>query len=221
GGRIKLTKNGKVLNERHTPDLGYDYDEVSEFDRECGTFGLGDFALPNPMCPSQFVCFDDETSTSPQLEKFSQCIDAMNCHMMAGMTTGVKAALDERALFVHQMIPHHQNAVNMAKALIKTGTIECDDLADDETPDCILEGILFEIVSSQNLQIQNMYDYLESKRLPEKDNCNVYVDTVPESVVLQRAAAVNSGATEPVGQRKAGLVASALMGVVALFMGIV
>jgi len=74
--------------------------------------------------------------------KFSQCLDAMNCHMLAGMTTGIKAQ-DERALFIHQMIPHHVNAVNMAKALIKTGKTVCEDLANDEDPDCILEGILY------------------------------------------------------------------------------
>ncbi|KAL3922055.1 MAG: hypothetical protein SGILL_002409 [Bacillariaceae sp.] len=191
GGRIKLTKNEQVLNELHTPDLGYEYDVLSDFDKECGTFGLGDFELPNPMCPSQFVCTDD--STSQELQQFSNCIDAMNCHMMTGMTTGVKAK-DERALFVHQMIPHHQNAVNMAKALLNTNKLHCEDLANEEEPDCVLEAILLEIVNTQNVQIQAMYDYLDSARLPEKDNCDVFVDTVPEDVVLQRAAAGYSGA---------------------------
>jgi len=31
------------------------------------------------------------------------------------MTTSVKDSESEVALFLHQMIPHHQNAVNMAK----------------------------------------------------------------------------------------------------------
>ena len=40
----------------------------------------------------------------------------MNCAMMSGMTTGVvEGTQSEAALFLHQMIPHHQNAVNMAK----------------------------------------------------------------------------------------------------------
>ena len=39
----------------------------------------------------------------------------MNCAMMNGMTTSVKGSESEVALFLHQMIPHHQNAVNMAK----------------------------------------------------------------------------------------------------------
>jgi len=37
---------------------------------------------------------------------------------MAGMTNKATSK-SEVALFVHQMIPHHQNAVNMAKALLK------------------------------------------------------------------------------------------------------
>ena len=39
----------------------------------------------------------------------------MNCAMMNGMTSSVKGSASEDALFLHQMIPHHQNAVNMAK----------------------------------------------------------------------------------------------------------
>lgn len=138
GGRIKLTKDGIVLNELDTPDLGYKYDVPSPFDEQCGTYGLGDFELPNPMCPATFVCEDG--TESQELRDFSRCIDAMNCHMMAGMTTGVKAH-SEAALFIHQMIPHHQNAVNMAKVLLKAGTLDCPDLSDDEDPECILEGM--------------------------------------------------------------------------------
>jgi hypothetical protein len=40
GGRIKLTKSGKVINELDSPSLGYEYDVVSDFDKQCGTFGL-------------------------------------------------------------------------------------------------------------------------------------------------------------------------------------
>jgi len=45
--------------------------------------------------------------------------------MFAGMTTNVNAG-SEAALFLHQMIPHHQNAVNMSKALLKTKTLNCE-----------------------------------------------------------------------------------------------
>ena len=55
-------------------------------------------------------------------------------------------------------------------------------------------GILLEIVSTQNAQIQTMYDYLDAKRFPEKDNCDVFVDTIPDAIVLQRATGGGSSA---------------------------
>jgi uncharacterized protein (DUF305 family) len=42
-------------------------------------------------------------------------------------------ATSEIGLFIHQMIPHHQNAVNMAKALLKTG-FSCEDLTNEDDP---------------------------------------------------------------------------------------
>ena len=30
-----------------------------------------------------------------------------------------------------------------------------------------------------------MYDYLDDKRFPEKDNCDVFVETIPDSIVFQ------------------------------------
>ena len=77
--------------------------------------------------------------------------------MMVGMTTGGNEG--DVALFNHQMIPHHVNAVNMAKALLKTGSLSCSNLA-DTTDDCTLEGILWDIVNNQNYQIQQMFEVL-------------------------------------------------------------
>jgi len=49
GGRIKVTKNGTVLNELDAPTMGfsYDYDTelLSDFDKECGTYALGEFQV--------------------------------------------------------------------------------------------------------------------------------------------------------------------------------
>merc|ERR1712037_1045588 len=107
--------------------------------------------------------------------EFSGCIDSMNCAMMAGMTTGIESQ-SEVALFLHQMIPHHQNAVNMAKALLKTGRVDCDDLTDEDGPqanDCALEVIIREIINNQNAQIQAMRGILESEGYPEENDCQV------------------------------------------------
>merc|ERR1719464_474414 len=86
------------------------------------------------------------------------------------MTNGVKAE-KESVLFIHQMIPHHQNAVNMAKALLKTGTVECDDIMNEDDPNCDLQRVLRDIVVTQNNQIQVMQAYLKAFDYPEEDQC--------------------------------------------------
>ena len=135
-GRIKLLKNGVPVNETDAPPIEYVYDTPGEFDEQCGTFGLDNYELPNLECPETFVCLDDVTDAA--LVSYASCIDAMNCAMVAGMTTKYSAN-SPVALFIHQMIPHHQNAVNMAKVLLKQNILKCDDLTNEEDPDCIME----------------------------------------------------------------------------------
>ena len=149
-GRIKLLKNGIPIQEANVPDIPYEYDKPGTFDQKCGTFGLDKFQLPNVECFDRFVC--DVPDNDPSLAQFADCIDAMNCAMLSGMTT-MASSMSQTALFIHQMVPHHQNAVNMAKALLKTGKLECDNLT-EETADCALEQILREIINEQNFQIQ-------------------------------------------------------------------
>ena len=169
-GRIKLLKDGEpVQPDANLPAIPYQYDEPGQYDKFCGTHGLGDFQLPHDQCPEKFVCGVPEGN--PELSRFASCIDSMDCHMVQGMTTGVKAN-SATALFLHQMIPHHQNAVNMAKALLKTGTLDCANM-EDETDDCTLEVILREIINNQNKQIQDMRGLLESNGWPETDDCKV------------------------------------------------
>lgn len=168
-GRIKLLKAGEPVSATDEPVIDYEYDMPDGFDAECGTFLLNEFQLPNPECPQQFVCDADEVGGD--YAKFASCIDAMNCHMMAGMTTG-SSAKSEVALFIHQMIPHHQNAVNMAKALLKTGTLQCSDI-EEETDDCGMELILREIINTQNFQIQGMRAYADAMGYPAEDDCVV------------------------------------------------
>lgn len=170
-GRIKLLKDGTVIQDANEPVLGYDYDTPQGHDTVCGTFGLNAFQLPHAECPEKFVC--DTEGEREELQQFAQCIDSMNCHMMAGMSSSVSGNSDEISLFIHQMIPHHQNAVNMAKALLFAGTLDCDDLTDEENPDCAMEVILRSITANQNAQIQAMRGILESKSLPATNDCIV------------------------------------------------
>ncbi|CAB9519555.1 expressed unknown protein [Seminavis robusta] len=166
-GRIKLTQNGQLVSQRDKPKLGYTYDQPGAFDQVCGTYGLDAWTLPNPNCPESFVC-----DAAPEIQTYSSCIEAMNCHMFAGMTTKVSSR-SEVALFIHQMIPHHQNAVNMAKTLLITGKSPCNDLTNEDDPLCTMQVILYEIINGQNFQIQQMRGILESLQLPASDDCVV------------------------------------------------
>ena len=170
-GRIKLLQNGVPVSEADDPSIDYEYDEPGEFDKKCGSFGLDNFQLPNKFCPPRFVC-GVESEADEVLRVYSSCIEAENCAMLSGMTTGITAA-SEAALFIYQMIPHHQNAVNMAKTLLLADKLDCSDITDEDNQDCVLEIILRDIVNGQNHQIQLMRGYLESKGYPDEDDCSV------------------------------------------------
>ena len=125
-GRIKFLKNDEVVHSDNLPSISYAPEDLSSFDETCGTYGLTDFQLPHPECPEKFVC-----DAEGEVSQYAKCIDAMNCHMLAGMTTYARAK-DSVAVFILQMIPHHQTAVNMAKATLKGGHLNCDDIDDEE-----------------------------------------------------------------------------------------
>jgi Domain of unknown function (DUF305) len=179
-GRIKILKDGVPVSAANEPPLPYNYDTTSEFDATCGTHGLDLYQLPNSQCPEQFVCTAEDVT--PEFQQFASCIDAMNCHMMAGMTSG-SSAQSPTALFLHQMIPHHQNAVNMAKTLMNyKGEILCDDLTNDADPICVMEAVLRDIINTQNYQIQQMKGILESMNYNSTDDCSVTITTEREII---------------------------------------
>jgi hypothetical protein len=176
-GRIKLMMNGAVLSELDTPEIDYEYDEPGPFDEACGTYNLDSFALPQDICPRHFVC--DTVGASSEMKQFAGCISAMNCHMLSGMTSKI-AGESEKSLFMHQMIPHHENAINMAKALLHSGSLNCDDLTDDSVEDCVLQGMMYEIINGQNHQIQTMQSILQNnENYSEVKNCDVILTPSP------------------------------------------
>lgn len=192
-GRIKLLQNGQPISVDDVPEIPYDYDVPGTFDETCGTHGLDDWQLPHPECPAEFVC--DVPAEGPKKD-FADCIDAMNCHMMAGMTTKMTSQ-SEIALFIHQMIPHHQNAVNMAKTLLHSGALDgCTDVTNDEDPLCVMKVIMYHIINGQNHEIQSMRGVLESLELPASDDCTVELGQQKEDTTQSRALqGVAAGAT--------------------------
>jgi len=173
-GRIKFVDDaGKPLYAEDTPPIPYPYDTPSTYDKSCGTYGLSEYQLPHEECAPEYVC--DRPLENPILHKYSGCTESMNCAMQVGMST-YAAEEDPIALFNHMMIPHHQNAVNMAKSLLKTGEIQCadEDIA-EETDDCTMYRIVMDIINGQNKQIQLMRDVLEDKGYEEIANCDVKI----------------------------------------------
>ncbi|GKY98005.1 hypothetical protein MPSEU_000758600 [Mayamaea pseudoterrestris] len=178
-GRIKLLSNGEPISAQDTPEIEYSYDQPSEYDQTCGTYNLSSYQLPNDQCQVSYLC--DIAQDNPTIQKYSDCLNSMNCAMHRGMTTAASAN-DAVALFVHQMIPHHQNAINMAKALLNLNVLDCTDLTNEDSDDCILEGILRHIVNAQNMEIQVMRAYLEAKGLAPEDDCKIELSSTMEGM---------------------------------------
>ncbi|CAM9993977.1 unnamed protein product, partial [Ectocarpus sp. 13 AM-2016] len=105
----------------------YDPLEFDEFDEECGTFGSADYA------PADAGTFDSELCPN---QKFL-CGDVATSNTVA---------------FMHQMIPHHENAVNMARVLLKN--------PGDEGLDEEVAAVLRDVINTQNYQITFMRGFL-------------------------------------------------------------
>ena len=163
-GRIKVYENGAPLNSEDTPALIKEPDVISAYDESCGTFGVGDYTRDSGKCPADaFICTEgDET---PEQLLFGECMYALDCHMNYNMKS-ILANSDPIVTFIHQMIPHHQNAVNMAKAVLKTNTLDASDEGDLE-----MENMMWAIINGQNFQIHQMQDYLAEKNYVESDIC--------------------------------------------------
>jgi len=171
-GRIKfINDEGKSNTPKNEPIIPYSYQEPDVYDQSCGATGISAYQLPNDQCPTSFVC-EKRGVRDPKVSKFAECIDTMNCAMVAGMTTKVNND-NAIALFNHQMIPHHKQAVNMCKALDITGGTECDDINDEDDPKCVMKVLCVEIINTQNAQIQTMRGVLSSISADPEDDCLV------------------------------------------------
>jgi len=129
----------------------------STFDETCGTFEAGEYDPDgnyDKYCEgSQFLCGEDS--------QFVQCMRAIDCKMMHEMK--VTNDVDPVITFMHQMIPHHVNAVNMAKILYKQkkAAKHLVDNPDSESEDSKVYGMLMDIMNTQNEQITYMRKYLK------------------------------------------------------------
>lgn len=166
--RIKVVDAAGLLvqGEQDLPAIPYAYHVPSAFDTECGTYDLDKYQKGNAygMCEGlEFTCNSEGTS----LEHFADCLWAMDCHMHVEMKNSVAHAPNGGVAFVHQMIPHHENAINMAKLMLKNGELDPEDEMDQE-----MVGIAWEIINGQNLQITQMRKYAKAKGTYDNAFCN-------------------------------------------------
>ena len=133
------------------------------FDTLCGTSDRSQYAKGGSeggQCTSTqaFLCGAVDT-------QFAQCMEANDCKMNHEMSVANDPS-SPVATFMHQMIPHHVNAVNMARILLKEskaygGPI---DMAGNTDQYDGVQDMLVEVVNTQNYQISEMRKWLLGHR---------------------------------------------------------
>ena len=145
GSRFEPTLNPTEL-ELYSPVVR------SAIDATCGTTGVAQYTYGQSMaCSGSFLCGDLDTNP-----RFGQCLQGVDCAMNKGMFgESTPDHASPVVTFMEQMIPHHLNAVNMAKLLLKT---DLDSVAATDG----LEDILWDIINVQNYQVHQFRNYLEA-----------------------------------------------------------
>jgi hypothetical protein len=103
GGECELRSGQAVqLYEHYVPGA---------FDQECGTTGVERYKDGKQCTGHEFLC----AASAKKEDTVFKCFDAIDCAMNAEMRVDYEGKTDQFVTFLQQMIPHHQNAVNMAK----------------------------------------------------------------------------------------------------------
>jgi hypothetical protein len=160
GRIIVVNADGSARTKMAYQDESPLYPPVSldDDDKTCGYTpapNFGDEKGPSAYknCAQSAIC---GTTTT-----FKHCMNAIDCHMIENMR--VRHTDDKIVTFMRQMIPHHQNAVNMAKVLLKSAAADIDAVDSNLGEDAFLNELLQSIINTQNGQIMTMFDYLADK----------------------------------------------------------
>jgi len=151
-GMIRVTDPVENKNELVQPFYPNKYyTQHSEFDTICGTSQVSKFHHDKQYyCPNMnFLCHNNHNPV------FSLCMEAIDCKMNYEMR--VEEHPNPLVVFMHQMIPHHENAVNMARIALKHAQ-ESQGYDDSEID---VPALLRDIINTQNMQIQDMETWLE------------------------------------------------------------
>lgn len=166
-GRIKvLDEDGVPVSAADEPEIPYEYYVPSAYDAACGTTGTEPFRESAGVCAHDMM-FCPSGNETEEVSEFIDCMYALDCQMDFQMRVNVHPT-DPIKLFMDQMIPHHENAVNMAKTLL----IRNFDLDADVT------DMLWNIINTQNFQINTMQTWLESNGYAtDADACPLLKDS--------------------------------------------
>ncbi|KAJ1496464.1 hypothetical protein T484DRAFT_1923549 [Baffinella frigidus] len=134
---------------------------VNAADEQCGTSPFADYG--DSLGPSAFGMDSGKCETSAlcgEMNTFRKCNEAIDCHMSYNMR--ITHSTDPVITFMRQMIPHHQNAVNMAKILLRTYPTKLTAADDELGEDKFIRTMLYNVINGQNHQIMQMHGYLKS-----------------------------------------------------------
>jgi hypothetical protein len=154
-GKIRIQNtDGTAFTPTANPtelDL-YTPEAVSPVDGVCGTSGIEPYSFgKDKACSERFICGTLDTD-------YEKCLDAMNCEMKENMHSYTSADhSNEMAVFMQQMIPHHKNAINMVKVLMKQAQ-DADTVALLQDSD--MTNIMYDILAQQSYQIHQFRNYL-------------------------------------------------------------
>jgi len=173
--QIRLANDDKYTREGSTEKELYPLQvyppTISAFDDLCGTVGISEYATGGSLGCEEVYLGGTIDST------FERCLNALNCMMNRNMRVlGHDVHTSAISTFMQQMIPHHHNAINMAKLVLKqvaAASVGCalegcgadnpDYVAGEAggvTDDGELANILWGIINQQTYQIHQFYGYL-------------------------------------------------------------
>merc|ERR1740117_545788 len=131
------------------------------FDVACGTVGTAEFAPGAGRCdagPSVMMCGTDASPRPPLDSWIKQCFAASDCRMASEMRSQLPAHERRDVTFIQQMIPHHINAINMAKSALKLQSDRVGDAWDE------MGVMMYTMINVQTEQIGFMQEYLAAVR---------------------------------------------------------
>ena len=148
---------------------------VSAHDEACGTYDIYAPGSKSSCSNSHFLCGSGAGGA------FETCLADIDCKMHHDMAIQVEAGASKFATFARQMIPHHQNAVSMAKSLLKFHTAaDYGKVGDPDDDDMAMAvALAHEIINAQNHQIQYMAGWLDSNPHLVKESDNMCYEQPP------------------------------------------